>query len=544
MLAVLVVASRTYTGPAVLTAVLCFLAYNFFFIEPRYTLYISARHGVATVALFLAAALLAGRLASRLAMQVQALRAANRHAQARQELGQRLVVAAERGRSRAGRRSCVPAEPGGGRVGSRGWTWPARSRRRAAVASGPAPHRGLAGQPQLAETVEEFGWWFLPLRAPRGTLGVIGLKLPAYVAQLDTAQRQLARAMTDDIAQALLRTRLVGDLQSERVASETERLRTALLSSVSHDLRTPLAGIIGAAGSLESYGEAMDEADRRSLLDTIRQEGERLDRYIQNLLDMTRLGHGQLPLKRDWIGVDELMGSAIGRLQRYRPDARFAVAIEPGMGPIWVHPALVEQALFNVIENAVKFSPVGEAVAIDARLTSSDTLQIDVCDAGPGIPEDERQRIFDMFYSVERGDRGRHGTGLGLAICRGMIGAHGGEVEARGRRQRPRHRPAHHLAPDRSAIHGAAMNQPPGGQAASSQPARVLVIDDEPQIRKFLEICLRSQGYRVSMAATGQEGLDALAVQRRGSRHPRHGAARPRRAGRSCATCGNGRRCR
>ncbi len=430
MLAVLVVAARTHTGPALLTAVLCFLAYNFFFIEPRYTFYIDARHGVATVALFLAAALLAGRLASRLAMQVQALRIANQHANARQELSQRLAVASSE-------EQVVDAAHRAFRESLEADVW-IRLDGRGLHATGvepPAPLvqdriPALLGQSRQAETVEEFGWWFLGLHSPQEALGVIGLKLPSSTIRLGDAQRRLARAMSDDIAQALLRTRLVADLQSVRVANETERLRSALLSSVSHDLRTPLAGIIGAAGSLESYGDEMDEADRRSLLDTIRVEGERLDRYIQNLLDMTRLGHGQLTLQRDWIGIDELIGSAIGRLQRYRPDARFSIAIDAGLEPIWVHPALVEQALFNVIENAVKFSPPGETVAVEARLTADGRLQIDVRDRGPGIPEAERQRIFDMFHRVERGDSGPQGTGLGLAICRGMIGAHGGDVEA------------------------------------------------------------------------------------------------------------------
>jgi two-component system sensor histidine kinase KdpD len=117
-------------------------------------------------------------------------------------------------------------------------------------------------------------------------------------------------------------------------------------------------------------------------------------------------------------------------LRRYQPDVRFTIAIEPGIGPIWVHPALVEQALFNVIENATRFSPAAESIEIDARRLADDRLRIDIRDRGPGIPEEERARIFDMFYSTGRGDRGGHGTGLGLAICRGMIGAHGGEVAA------------------------------------------------------------------------------------------------------------------
>ena len=433
MLAVLIVASRTRTGPAVLTALLCFLAYNFFFIEPRYTLYISAHHGVATVALFLAAALLAGRLASRLAMQVQALRATNRDVLTRQELGQRLAVAANEDEVVVAANSVLSK-----RFDAHVWIRLDERDLRVAGVEAPALPvlRQIEGPPHArhAETAEEHGWWFLPLQAPRGTLGVIGLKMPPHAPKLDERQRQQARSMADDVAQALLRTRLVAELQSERVANETERLRSALLSSVSHDLRTPLAAIIGAAGSLDSYGHAMNEDDRHALLDTVRSEGERLDRYIQNLLDMTRLGHGSLTLQRDWIGVDELIGSAVGRLRRYQGTPRFSIHVDPALGPIWVHPALVEQALFNVLENAARFSPADEAIVVDARLDDGQ-LRIDVRDLGPGIPDDQRRRIFEMFYSVSRGDGGgngrpRHGTGLGLAICRGMIGAHGGEVEA------------------------------------------------------------------------------------------------------------------
>jgi two-component system sensor histidine kinase KdpD len=431
MLAVLVVASRTHAGPAVVTAVLCFLGYNFFFIEPRFTFYIGARQGVVTVALFLAAALLAGRMASKLAMQVRALRLANRHAHARQELAQRLAVAADEAAVLEAARKVF-------RESLEADVWLRLDERIATTAGAPSPSpaavhaaerlRNLTG---LHESPEQHGWWFLPLRAPDATLGTIGIKRATYAPPLEEAQRQVTRAMAADISQALLRTRLVADLQSERMANETERLRSALLSSVSHDLRTPLSAIIGAAGSLDSYGGSMDARDRHALLDTIRIEGERLDRYIQNLLDMTRLGHGDLALHRDWIGVDELIGSAIGRLQRYQPGTRFDVHVAGDAGVIWVHPALVEQALFNVLENAARFSPPEAAIVVEANRIGGDRLCIEVRDQGPGIPEDERARIFDMFYSVSRGDRsGRQGTGLGLAICRGMIGAHGGDVEA------------------------------------------------------------------------------------------------------------------
>jgi two-component system, OmpR family, sensor histidine kinase KdpD len=439
MVAVLIVATRTGMAAAVFAAVLCFLAYNFFFIAPRFTFYISARHGVTTVLLFLGAALLAGRLAARLRSQVIALRASNAHATALQSLGRDLASAAGPAQimlaTRAALRRALDAEVfvhlGEGALTPD--TEAGIDQKAASAAEWALKHGKPAGR--YTDTLSSVDWWFLPLLGGADALGVVGLRFAPGIARLIPEQRRLAEAMVDDIAQAVLRTRLVGDLENARVAGETERLRSALLSSVSHDLRSPLASIIGSASSLEHYGERMDAKDRADLLDTIRIEGERLDRYIQNLLDMTRLGHGGLSLNRDWIGVDELIGSAVGRLQRYQPEARCELRIAEGLAPLWVHPALVEQALFNVIENAAKFSPPGAPVAIESMDDDSGALRIDVTDSGPGIPEDERKRIFDMFYSVSRGDRGigdrgREGTGLGLTICQGMIGAHGGSVEA------------------------------------------------------------------------------------------------------------------
>ena len=432
IVAVVVVAARTRMVAAMSTAMLCFLAYNFFFIEPRFTLDIGARQGVTTVFLFLAAALVAGRLAAKLRMQVVALRAANTHATALQALGRQLASAADLGQVVSAGRSALQAAfgaPAWVRIGDA--TSAPEGSPLSQTDLGAAEWAQRNGQPtgRHTDTLSASPWWFLPLRNDRETLGVIGLRLDAGDLRLAFEQRRLAEAMADDIGQAALRARLVSDLESARVGNETERLRSALLSSVSHDLRSPLSSMIGSASSLASYSEAMSAEDRKSLLETIQLEGERLDRYIQNLLDMTRLGHAGLTLNRDWIGVDELVGSATGRLLRYQPEVKLQITIAPGLKPLWVHPALVEQALFNVLENAAKFSPPGVAVQIDARLVEG-KLRIDVRDQGPGIPEDERTRIFDVFYSVERGDRGRHGTGLGLTISQGMIGAHGGSVEA------------------------------------------------------------------------------------------------------------------
>lgn len=430
IVAVVLVAARTRMTAAVVAALLSFLAYNFFFIEPRFTFNIGARQGVATVFLFLVAALVAGRLASRLRMQVVALRASNAQATALQALGRELTGAADLGQVlSAGRKALERALVADAwlRVQGREEPVDATLNEIDRAAADWAQQHGQATGRQT-DTLAGAARWFLPLRGDRDTLGVLGLRFDDGV-RLVPEQRRLAEAMAEDIAQAVVRTRLVAELEDARVSGETERLRSALLSSVSHDLRSPLASMIGSASSLASYGQQMGEDDRRALLDTIQQEGERLDRYIQNLLDMTRLGHRGLTLNRDWIGVDELLGSAVSRLQRYQPDVRVQTTVALDVPTIWVHPALIEQAVFNVLENAAKFSPADEPVQIDAKLVEG-ALRLDVRDRGPGIPEDERARIFDMFYSVERGDRGRHGTGLGLAICQGMVGAHGGSVQA------------------------------------------------------------------------------------------------------------------
>lgn len=434
LVAVMLVASRTRMISAVITAILCFLAYNFFFIEPRYTFLISAHRGVTTVLLFLAAALIAGRLASRLRMQVVALRAANTHATAMQKLGRELSKAADLGQviaaGTAVLQSTLRAEVW---MRIKGEASSAASstqlnEKDLAAADWTQQHDQASGR--YTDTLAQSAWWFLPIRSDTTPLGVIGLRFPSGTGRLLFEQRRLAESMVEDVGQAALRTRLVSDLEVARVTGETERLRSALLSSVSHDLRSPLASMIGAADSLARYGKDMGPDDQRSLLETIQVEGERLDRYIQNLLDMTRLGQQGLTLTRDWIGIDELVGSASRRLLRYEPGVQIALDIPADLPPIHVHPALIEQALFNVMENAAKFSPPGKSIGVQVRPTEKGELQINISDLGPGIPEDERRRIFDMFYSVERGDRGKQGTGLGLTIVQGIVGAHMGSVEA------------------------------------------------------------------------------------------------------------------
>ena len=435
---VMVVAVRTRMAVAVYTAILSFLGYNFFFAPPRYTLAISNSDDVLAVTLFLAVALICSRLATRLASQVESLRAAHDQSHALLTLGQGLTTSADADGAR---------EVGAAAL-ARGLRCEAAILARDVehhlqVAAHSTPDLKLTTQDLAAaewceqhaepagrftDTLNAARCWVLPLGTEDRRLGVVALRFENGSAP-DIERRSLALAMVQDIGQALERARLASELEGARVQGETERLRNALLSSVSHDLRSPLASMIGAAGTLSSYGEQLPEGERHELLNAILGEGQRLDRYIQNLLDMTRLGHGTLKLNRDWTDAEEIVASAVTRLRKLFPELRVDCMMPPETVLLFVHPALIEQALFNILENAARFSPPGEAVRVLVRV-AGDRLFIDVIDRGPGIPEEERARIFDMFYSVARGDRAPQGTGLGLAICRGMIGAHGGSVEA------------------------------------------------------------------------------------------------------------------
>lgn len=440
LIAVLVVAARTRATVAVFAAVLGFLAYNFLFTEPRLTFFIYARHDVLTVVLFLIAALIGGRLASRLRAQVLGLRTANAHTTALQTLGRKLATAADETAVRQVAAAAMneyldadvvvlTAAAASGPL-TRAAAEPA-SAALDAVAQGAADWCVRHAQPagRYTATLQSSSWWFLPLVAGERTLGAVGLRPRSAAGALLPEIGALAQAMVQDLAQALGRVKLVAALEATRVQAETDSLRAALLASVSHDLRSPLAAIIGSAESLATYGDRLGGEDRQQLADAILGEGRRLDRYIQNLLDMTRLGHGPLKLQRDWVGLDEIVGAVLVRLRTAFPDTPVERALAPDLPLLYVHAALIEQALFNILENAACFSPPLEPVRLAAGVADG-RLRIDIADRGPGIPEDERTRIFDIFYSSARGDRGGQGTGLGLSICQGMIGAHGGSVEA------------------------------------------------------------------------------------------------------------------
>ncbi|QOR38170.1 DUF4118 domain-containing protein [Billgrantia diversa] len=440
--AVLASATLAGTRAAMVSAALGFLAFNFLFTQPRFSLAMVEREQLLTVIFFLLVAVVVGQLAGSGRHRLMALRSSREQSHRLLTFSRALSVATDRGQVRdvgvttlerwlgvpvvfldddaaEGGLAVRVAVPANARLGAAeeaaaAWSW--QQRKPSGI--------GTATQSSLR-------WRFIPLVEQERILGIVGLELAVRERPLGPDRETLITTLTRQLGMALERTRLVAELGASRLSEENERLRSALLSSVSHDLRTPLASIIGSASSLRDLEPQLSRADRRELLDGILSESERLNRYIQNLLDMTRLGHGSLKLERDWVSFDDLVTAALQRLGASLETVRVEREGAGGLPLLYVHPALIEQALVNVIDNAVRFSPADGRVRIHARLDEArEWLEIRITDEGPGIPPEQRKEVFDMFFTGGEGDRGRHGSGLGLAICRGMLGAHGGSIKA------------------------------------------------------------------------------------------------------------------
>ncbi|MCO7634876.1 sensor histidine kinase KdpD [Pseudomonas guariconensis] len=432
--AVLMVAVRSSLGPALVCAALSFLAYAFLFIPPNFSLSIQREEDVLTLMFFLFMAALTGNLATRQRRQLQALRETQAETSQLLELSRRLTVATDRqavfnaaGQHLGGWQDvqvCLLERDGEGLLRVAGGQASSFTDNERAAAEWAWQHGQAAGHG--SDTLPHGRWWWWPLSVEAQPLALLGV-LSRSGEPLSAQRRRLLMALGEPLAQALARARLAEQLEAARLQGETEQLRSALLASVSHDLRTPLTAMRGSIDSLLALGDAIPPDDRRDLLEGTRNEAERLDRYIQNLLDMTRLGHGGLKLARDWVAPADIVGSALNRLRVVLAPLRVHTEVPAELPLLFVHAALIEQALVNVLENAARFSPAKGR--LELRVTTQDEqLCFAVSDQGPGIPVAEREKIFDMFYTAARGDRGGQGTGLGLAICQGMIGAHGGRI--------------------------------------------------------------------------------------------------------------------
>ena len=276
---------------------------------------------------------------------------------------------------------------------------------------------------------------FLPMRTGEGLVGIVGLQRHDARSLFTPEERRLLDALLDQTALAIERSQLVERVDEAQVRSEADKLRVAMLTSLSHDLRTPLASILGAATSLLSSRNLYDAKQTDELLATIRDEAERLDRFVGNLLDMSRLEAGVLGIKPETIDVADLVDTAIKRLNRRLSGHRIALDLPGDLPLVVVDPLLLEQALVNLLDNAAKYAPEGSSIKIGAR-GADKKLLLTIEDEGPGIPSEELPFIFDKFYRAKASDRRIAGTGLGLAVARGFVEAFGGSLDAANRTDR------------------------------------------------------------------------------------------------------------
>lgn len=298
-----------------------------------------------------------------------------------------------------------------------------------AVAAWAYKHSEPAGRG--TDTLSASDGRYIPLKTANGVVGVLGMKPKDQVSVLSADQRRLLSTFASQAALAIERAQLAEKAKSARLLEAAERLQTALLNSISHDLRTPLVSITGALSSLAEGGPAMDSTIWHSLVDTALEESNRMNRLVGNLLNMTRLEAGAMQVIRQPGDVQDAVGTALETVGDRLGDRKIIVELPDDLPLIPMDFVLVVQVLVNLIDNSLKFSPADQPIEIRARLTPKEII-IEVKDRGPGIPSDDLQHIFDKFYRVQRPEN-IHGTGLGLSISKGIVEAHDGRIWAENR---------------------------------------------------------------------------------------------------------------
>ncbi len=281
-----------------------------------------------------------------------------------------------------------------------------------------------------SDTLPGAGALYLPLAGAQGPVGVLAVRPSRPGRLFDPEQLHLLETFAGQIALAIERVRLAEDAQRAQVLAETERMRNAILSSVSHDLRTPLATVTGAASTLLEGRDRLDAAARQDLAKAIYGEAAHLDRLVKNLLDMTRLEAGAVQPKKEWHPIEEIVGAALTRLEGRLQGHPVRTQFPPDLPLVRLDGVLIEQVLVNLLENALKYAPPDGPIELSAARTD-DTVTVEVADRGPGLQPGDEQRIFDKFYRGSQARKG--GVGLGLTICRGIVEAHGGRIWAENR---------------------------------------------------------------------------------------------------------------
>jgi two-component system sensor histidine kinase KdpD len=438
LLAVIVCGVLNGRVSAIVAAALSSLAYNFFFIEPLHTFTIAQPHELFGLAVFLAAAIFGGELAGRMREQAERARRQERATQALNEFSRKLSGSARLDTVLEATAAHLYATTGMGAAllvpdGTElalGSIWPPDLTLDATdltAARWALDKREPSGS--ATGTLPQIQWQFRPILQGRVATGVLGLLRADARGPLLPHEEQLVRGVLEQTAVAIDRARLARENVRTAALEESDKLNAALFSSLSHDLKTPLATISGAASSLRELGDKMDARTRNDLLSSVEEEASRLGRFVANLFDMTRIEAGTLKPRRDSVDVPEAVNVAVDRARKLHPANQFEVSLAADLPPARADGNLLNQVLFNLIDNACKYGGESAPVAVFARRDGNEIV-ISVTDQGKGIPERELERIFDKFYRRAKTDGRAAGTGLGLSIARGFVEAMGGTLKA------------------------------------------------------------------------------------------------------------------
>ena len=441
LLGTILVSARFGRGPGILASVLSVAAFDFFFMPPYFTFAVSDTEYLVTMVVMLVVAVVISTLTARTRAQAEVARHRERRTAAlygltrdlvsRRAVDELLEAAVRHVSEVFGSAVAVFLPDAEGRPTRRaGDLGSARERAsEEAVIRWVHDHGEMAGRGSA--TLPGARALYVPLIASRGPVGVLGIELPSGDGPLAPEQLHLLETFAAQTALAIERVALAEEAQQARLRSETERLRSSLLSAVSHDLRTPLAAITGSASALVEGGDELDPGTRRELALGIEDEADRLNRLVHNLLDMTRLESGGIQARKDWHSIEEVVGSALGRMEKALGERRVVIDLPADLPLVPLDPLLIEQALINLLDNAVKYTPADAPIEI-AGSVDDGAVSLLIADRGPGFAPDEVERVFEKFY---RGGTaaGRGGAGLGLTIVRGIVQAHGGRAVAANR---------------------------------------------------------------------------------------------------------------
>lgn len=436
LLAVVLSATRWGLGPSIFCSVAAVLTFDVTFVPPYGTLAVENTQYFLTFAIFILVAVIISELGARVRSQVALAEEREQQTTALYDLARGIAFATDPGEILATAVKQVnqifdvetvilladsgtpPTLPPG-----TAFSETAQNAVRHTFTTGEASGYGTTLYP-------DSDVFFLPLATAQGKLGVLGVRPRVTGLEIAPEQRRLLETFAGQIAIALEHSKLSAQAEQARVLEATDRFRSALLSSISHDLRTPLAAIMGSVTSLQDKEAQLSPTARSDLLATIEEEAARLNRLVGNMLNMTRLEAGALKPERDWHSIEEVIGAALERL--HTNDRQVSVDIEPDLPLVPLDFVLIEQVMLNLLDNAIKFSPPGSPIEICAR-REGDLMRVSVSDHGVGIPASELENIFEKFHRVKAS--GAPGTGLGLSICKGIVEAHQGRIWAEQRRE-------------------------------------------------------------------------------------------------------------